>query len=111
MKKPEVREIVDTYDNRENIITLTKSLAKRENLIKKAYDVAEKAETRNQLSVALQGIDLTAKLARLYEKDREDPGNWQQLVQNILVVNPPTTPQHVVVDTDVEVVEKTQDNT
>ncbi len=92
LSRTSVKEVVNTYDSTSNAISLTKSVAKRENLINEAHELYELAKNKEQFGYALQGIDLTAKLNRLYEKDREDPGNWQQLVQNILVVNTTTKP-------------------
>ena len=102
LRTVEVSEIVQAYDDEVNALSLNKSLSTRSNLINKAYKVYEKAEENNQLGVALQGIDLTAKLNRLYEKDREEPGDWSKLVQNILVVNNniTTTTPDIVGDAD-----------
>ena len=98
LAETDIKEIMSVYEDESNTLSLNKSLSTRSNLINKAYKVYEKAEQNDQLGVALQGIDLTAKLNRLYEKDREEPGDWSKLVQNILVVNnniTTTTPQVV----------------
>lgn len=87
LNRPKVKEVVDLYDRECNAVSIARGLANRVNLVEKAYKVYEKAEKSDQLGVALQGIDLTAKLNRLYEKDREDPGDWQKLTQNIFVQN------------------------
>lgn len=69
------------------------SLASREGLIQEAHRIGGKAEEEGAFGAALKGVELKAKLNRLFERDTPDMAGYQTLMQQLIInVSPAPEP-------------------
>jgi NADP-dependent 3-hydroxy acid dehydrogenase YdfG len=58
-----------------------KNIASREQLIKEAHDVKERAKRSDKLQVELNAIDVKGKLAGIYRNQSESTGQFERIIQ------------------------------
>jgi hypothetical protein len=81
LRDTHVRQIIDSALERGDIL----AIASREQCVSDAQRLMEKAENKEQFSVAVQALDKKAKLNRLYDREQADTTGHAKLLQALQV--------------------------
>lgn len=74
---------------RENNKAFASASSSRENLLKEAEEISTEARKAGAFSAAVKGIEVRAKLNRLFDAETPDSQGYVNLLQQLIIVNQP----------------------
>lgn len=79
---PEVQNEIEKVQDRE----FADSVASREYLIKEAHDIGLEARVEKKLNTALQAVEVKGRLNKVFDKENQDMGGYEDLLRTLVVV-------------------------